>query len=298
MNDSSKEELVNNDTRSNKKTKPRLRRSLSYYVLDTHIPVEVHDSHAYGHGTSVRRKRLSKKYKSLEDMTEIRNKGAKERSKSDYSKRANQRTLFDEVQRESEKLPPINLGLTNNTCLVSAIKDLYGTNSRNGQLYNNMASLESFTDFNMPKNNDGKMSSRSLYGNGTDETVRSKKQWKSRKKSKKNYTLLPPICERKAENCIGTLEMYKKHEKMAKIRAKQVNAIQERAKDQQVLSQNAKKFDPKRRRSQKPRKLSPLGKRPLVTEVGRMLEVPCIKEPKYDLRFQRLLQCLAKINIR
>ena len=288
-----------------------LRRALSWSVLSDNLPVQVHDSHAYNVGTNAsnktRKKMIERKHNSLEDMRKIlhpnTNTETCRSNNFDASCTGKANSAKDELDSvKATGSQSLNLGIGSSKTSICLSKEKFHSS------YNSATSESKHTgeiSWKVDKNFDrypallsaGKGFEHSSNKDTESLRFETGRQWQSKRKIKQKYAVLPPIAEGKAESFVGTLDMYKKHRTESKRKKKLINDLQSQAKFRKVSKTKTVNFFAKRRESQKPRKLSPLRNKPHLPEIKEAIDVPYIREPLHDRRFQRLMQSLTKVDI-
>lgn len=298
--------LVHSNTmtkQSGKKVRASYQRTLSMSVLNSHIPVQVTDSHAYSHGTRavIERKTLNKKFKSLDDLGEI--------GEADLQERSNQVESISKNTVEVLSIESVNSpSSTDKSGDLSASKSTENFNLSRDRFSDNAdLSIEQIKNSKMTRSRKPSEGGNALSLN--DDSVREsstgtgmlspsvKRHCKSKRKKRRNRKGFPSLCEDKTEMSNGTIEVYKRHRNKAKHKENLINNIQSHAKTRNVAENGAVSSNSNKREPHRPRQVSPLRGKLRLPKLKKSMELPYIKEPIQDGRFERLLQSLSRVNI-
>ena len=265
--------------------KRRLQRALSMSVLQDHLSVKVYDSHAYISSTSVRgnaeQKNLRKKFscgitRNFESNHQL-----------DFTDVSRQRaeTLSTDTVKTCDNVPTITYSLPYNSSPRSGRRVQYELNLHEKD---STGIGDASENNNTDSHSECVSRKQFLNNNATDSgSASTARQWMSAK-FRKRYTVLGPITAMNAERIIDTVNIYKRHDHDARHKEKLISDIKLQAKLRISSNNNTGNIRGARRGNQRPRRLSPLRKKP------RLLEA---KDAINDRRFQTLIQSLRKVNM-
>ena len=266
--------------------KRRLQRTFSMSVLNDHLSVKVYDSHAYISNTSVRgnaeqSKNLRKKYSC----------GIRGNFESNHPleftgvNRQRAETLSTDTVKTCDNVPAISYSLPYNSSPFDGRSVQTELNVHEKDVTGIHDALE-----NSKTDNHSECASRKqcLLNNAIDSASASTTRHWMPANFRKRYTVLGPITGMNAGRIIDTVNIYKRHDHDARHKEKLISDIKMQAKLRISSNNNIVSIRGPRRGNQRPRRLSPLCKKP------RLLEA---KDAINDRRFQTLIQSLRKVNM-